>query len=109
MGVDFYACDYCGDTFPDCGEYVSCECGEHWCSDECAEADGFKEESCSKGFDNANECDLDLSCWQCEFQIERSCKYCREEDFADSVLLEFSLKELGISREELINKYKNSR
>lgn len=27
MGVDFYACENCGDTFPDCGTYIHCEHG----------------------------------------------------------------------------------
>lgn len=38
MGVDWYSCRNCGDTFPDCGDFVSCECGEHWCDYDCAEA-----------------------------------------------------------------------
>ena len=29
MGVDFYSCHYCEETFPDCGSYVSCECGNY--------------------------------------------------------------------------------
>lgn len=37
MGVDFYACGDCGETFPDCGSYYSCEqCYRHYCSTECA-------------------------------------------------------------------------
>lgn len=27
MGVDYYACDHCGETFPDCGTYIHCEHG----------------------------------------------------------------------------------
>lgn len=42
MGVEFYTCDNCGETFADCGEYVSCEtCWTKWCCDECAEEDGY--------------------------------------------------------------------
>ena len=34
MGVEFYTCENRGTTFPDCGEYVSCEtCGTKWCCD----------------------------------------------------------------------------
>lgn len=33
MGVDFYPCDKCGETFPDCGEYDHCEKGHRLCSD----------------------------------------------------------------------------
>lgn len=32
MGVDYDICDVCGDTYPDCGRYGSCEgCGKTWC------------------------------------------------------------------------------
>ena len=38
MGVDFYACRNCDETFPDCGEFYSCEqCGRYYCSTECAD------------------------------------------------------------------------
>lgn len=38
MGVDFYACANCEETFPDCGDYVSCEqCYRHYCCSECAD------------------------------------------------------------------------
>lgn len=37
MGVDFYACANCEETFPDCGEYYSCEqCSRAYCSTDCA-------------------------------------------------------------------------
>jgi|HubBroStandDraft_4_1064222.scaffolds.fasta_scaffold00029_31 hypothetical protein len=46
MGVDWYPCNYCGRTFPDCGDYVLCSgndgnCGTEWCSDKCAEKEGY--------------------------------------------------------------------
>ena len=35
MGVDFYVCRACDETFPDCGPYVRCEgCGKPYCGDE---------------------------------------------------------------------------
>lgn len=105
MGVDWYSCKSCEDTFCDCGDYVSCECGEHWCSDECAEADGYKRESCKLRYDvDDNECES--SCYCCENHIESSCKYCREEDFSDEVLLDYALQKLGLPREDLIKQYK---
>ena len=27
MGVEFYTCNYCRETFYDCGGFVGCECG----------------------------------------------------------------------------------
>lgn len=109
MGVDWLTCRNCGETFPDCGHFVNCECGEHWCSEECAETDGFEEEHCKLGKSKDDDCDLEISCWRCENNVERSCKYCREEDFSDEVLLTYTLNLLNLSREQLIEKYKFSK
>ena len=94
MGVDFYACENCGHTFPDCGDYTSCECGRHWCCDDCAESEGYRQEE--DGYTPEG------SSWE----QETSCDYCRQEDFEDYELLSHALKLLGISRKELVAKYK---
>jgi hypothetical protein len=90
MGIDWEVCHYCGDTFPDCGDHESCECGNHWCSFECAENEGFVRD------EEAEEKDL-----------ESSCNFCRGEDYTDSELLSFLLDEIvKISREDVcIMKY----
>lgn len=116
MSVDFLVCKNCGDTFCDCGEYVSCECGTNWCSDECAEADGYRKErcklDCSQDDEEMDDCIKKeeynksgyVSCWDCENYIESSCNFCRNEDYDDITLLNKALELLGISRENLINK-----
>jgi len=89
MGVDWLACNYCGETFPDCGHFVRCEeCGATWCSDECANEEGYEYD---------------------EETGEQSCKWCREEDFTDSELLKEALSQLGMNREELVEFYKANR
>ena len=95
MGVDYYACESCGDTFPDCGDFVSCECGKRWCSDECAEADGHQEEE--DGFTPEGS----------KWSQETSCNFCRKEEFEDYDLLELAQELLGKSRHDLIELYKN--
>ena len=90
MGVDFYPCNYCGETFCDCGDFERCECGVKWCSLECAEKEGYTTEIKGK--------------WG-----EGSCNFCREEDFEDSILLDFALSLLEESRMELIEQYKQSK
>ena len=105
MSVDFFDCDVCGESVCECGDFESCECGKKWCSLECAEEDKFIGEHCKLGYDTEdNECDD--KCWNCENMLEKSCKYCREDDFEDSELLEFALKSLGTKRETLIYLYK---
>jgi len=89
MGVDWYSCRECGETFPDCGEFYSCEgcCEIGWCSKECADKAGaqFGEED--------------------GYNLVVSCKFCREEDAPDSALLEFAISKLKISREVLVKEY----
>lgn len=95
MGVDWYSCKNCSDTFPDCGDYVWCECGEHWCSDKCAKADGYEYEEFEDG-------DGDI--------VEKiSCNFCRKEDFEDYELLGFALDKLGISRIQLVKLFKETK
>ena len=89
MSVDFFDCAICGEGVCMCGYYVSCDCGRKWCSDECAEEDGWINEEENEDSD-----------------VYRSCKYCREEDFEDSELLKYALKGLEVTRSELIDMYK---
>ena len=94
MGVDWYACTRCEETFNDCGHYVHCDgCGIHWCSDECANEDGYehKEWTDEKG-----------EPWE-----SNNCKYCREEDFTDAQLLKYVLRHVHAGRSGLINHYKD--
>jgi len=91
MGVDWYGCIKCGETFPDCGDYVSCDCGNMWCSDECAEADGFQ---------RPDEDEIEEDPY-----AESSCKFCREEDVEDEVLLKHCLLMLDISRDDAVANY----
>ena len=113
MSIDYLVCENCGDTFPDCGYWVSCEnCGTHWCSDECAEEYGYRKEHCSKHPDLVNRdlmesyredhCNFE-DCTECEHYNPDSCKYCRGEDYDDETLLSKALELLKMSREELIN------
>jgi hypothetical protein len=95
MGVDWLGCDYCGETFPDCGDFVECGCGNKWCDRVCAEGDGYEHNKLTT--EDANE-----------YEYEKSCVYCRGEKFEDSELLEYCLELLGFSKEELIKRYKNS-
>jgi len=89
MSVDWYACERCGETFPDCGDYVRCACCMKWCSDECAEKDGFV---CPDVVDEDSD-------------EESSCKFCRGEDVDNDTLLKHCLKMLDISREDAVANY----
>lgn len=96
MGIDYYSCEYCGDSFPDVGIYVSCECGRCWCSISCAKQEGHKASEILDEDGDFEDYDYDNS----------SCKYCREEDFEDHQLLHHAQELLGVSREQLIESYK---
>lgn len=111
MGVDWLSCS-CGRTFPDCGDYVMCECGESWCSDECAEENGFIQDNCKlgyeviEGYEQNEECEKE-SCENCDNFTKGGCNYCRQEDFEDAILLQHALKLLNMDRSNLIDSYKD--
>ena len=79
MGVDFYVCRACDETFPDCGPYECCEgCGAHYCSVECADIDSDEDQTCAD---------------------------CRGELDTDDNLLSLALEKLGMTREQLAAEY----
>lgn len=83
MGVDFYACQNCGETYCDCGYYFTCSCEAMFCSDRCG---GKKVE---KGSESGNYWD-DIT----------SCVLCRVEVIPDIDLLNFLLKRHNLTRSE---------
>lgn len=121
MGVDYLTCRCCGGVFPDCGDFVACgdDCSSYWCSTECAEADGYRHERCSEGkdvydgcIDEEDTCDIagdNGSCTGCGYYSDNGCKYCREEDFTDTELLEYIMGKLSVQREMLVQEYKNKK
>jgi hypothetical protein len=83
MGVDWYPCEQCGETFPDCRDYSHCEgCGRVWCSEECAEKAG-----------SITDDDGEI----------QSCSICRGEDVTDDKLLEYCLSILYLTRKECVD------
>jgi hypothetical protein len=66
MGLDYYNCDYCGRIFCDAGDYTSCECGAKWCSNRCAEKEGYKISTI-----------IDEDGDEVEDYDNASCRYCR--------------------------------
>jgi len=97
MGVDFYSCKECGETFPDCGEYFTCKgCYKHFCDGKCAGAKPLTAEfkdSCECGDFDAGECSCEL------------CSYCLGEKVTDADLLKYALKSLKLTRDELAAKF----
>lgn len=85
MGVDFFPCDYCGESICDCGRYTKCECGRRWCNMKCAGQDGFSQ--------------VEDGEWTCSF--------CRNEEFEDSTLLSFLLKRYDLTREQVVQEYQD--
>ena len=79
MGVEFYVCANCTETFPDCGEYYFCEeCANHFCSRKCADPKPMDED------------DEDL----------RNCCICRKEEANDYILLNALLRHYKITRKD---------
>ncbi len=101
MGVDFYTCDHCAATFPDCGPYARCEsCNQKLCP------------RCMREFavdnpmaDVANDPDYqpESDDDDCEYD---QCPFCANLVVSDDSLLEFALEQLCVSKEVLIERYK---
>ena len=84
MSMDISTCKDCNEAFV-YGSGVNCDCGIEFCSQVCAN-------SAEVRYDEETE--------------TKTCKFCREEDYDDSTLFNFILKECGITREQVIEKYK---
>ena len=82
MGVDFYACQICDETFPDCGNYFGCECGAMFCSTKCGKPDT-------------------------EDENNPTCCLCRKDEATDYVLLKFLLKHVKMTRNQVLEMYRN--
>ena len=92
MSVDFFDCRVCGQSVCECGHFVCCDCGEKWCSEECAESEGYNDTTYEK--DNIHH--------------YGSCNFCRNEDHEDRTLLNYALSLLDKDRQELVKMYNES-
>jgi|SRR6185369_15402067 len=94
MGVDFYTCANCERTFPDCGPYFSCWCGEHFCSKTCGGRQVVEEESDEDVPDD-------------EYREEvTSCILCRKESVTDRDMVRFLLKKLSLTYDQAIQMFR---
>lgn len=128
MSIDYYSCENCGTTFPDCGDYVNCECGKRWCSDKCADEDGYENARCKlevetedgytndclEGFQKCirrheTDAEGEVECYGCENYQETSCSYCRHEEYDDYDLLVKAMELLKCDRQFLIDKINESK
>lgn len=92
MGVTYSTCDHCNEPYYDGSVGIvrgECECERRWCSRACAEADGY-----TSGDDD-------------EEYVGPSCKFCREEEVEDSVLLNFVLKHAKLTRKKALKLYRD--
>lgn len=87
MGVDFYTCTYCDETYPDCGDYFACDCGINYCCYKCGDGKTKDNES----IDN---------CVNFSYKDEKTCRICRNEYVTDYHLLDYLLKVCRLTREE---------
>lgn len=91
MGVDFYTCDDCHDTFPDCGSYFGCDYCNNMLCDECARKHkaGFYAD-----FEDGDD------------GSDGHCPFCEGEVVSDDDLLSFAMLRMGVTYEELVVLYK---
>ena len=91
MSVDYYTCQNCHDTFPDCCDYFCCSgCESMFCTNECGGRELIK-----KAYTEDDR-------WH---EDQTTCIFCRVEKVADEDLLAFMLVRAGISKEEATKQY----
>lgn len=89
MGVDFYTCENCERTFPDCGPYFSCTgCYSRFCSDKCGVKQIVQEEGEE---DDGNY-----------LEEVTSCIFCRKESVTDHDMVHFLLKKAGLTYDQAV-------
>lgn len=83
MGVDYYPCAGCGESYADCSDHLFwCECGEGYCSAECG---------------GRQECP--------ENEDYYTCIMCRKEELPDGNLIAFLLGKLQLTRQAAVKLY----
>lgn len=95
MGVEFFPCDYCGESICDCGSYERCGCGRRWCDLKCAEKDGYREVE-----------GVEPECWD-GYREAWTCSYCRREQAEDSELLNYLLRQYNLTRDQVLEGWRN--
>lgn len=94
MSVDFQDCDKCGESICLCGEHASCEtCGVILCF-QCANKMNLGSALCSST-------ELENGDFE-EYENYEICPYCSGDEATDTVLLDFALEKLKMSKESLI-------
>jgi hypothetical protein len=100
MGMAFFKCESqgCSATICDAGPYFCCgACGHNLC-DNCA-----KEYKAGKY--SSEPWPVDEEGYEYDGD-DRGCPFCKVEEVSDDTLFNFALGSLGVSKEELIQRYK---
>lgn len=97
MGVEWYTCKSCEDTYCDAGLYGTCAgCEEHYCNS-CHKSNKNKYGTVEDGSKEADYFGSNAS---------KQCEFCSGDVIEDSTLLNFALELLEVSYDELVHRYK---
>jgi hypothetical protein len=116
MGVDYYNCSKCGEIYNDCeGFYDNCEkCEERICYYCQVELNMRTEvKYFSKGAEPIGDYWEDDR-WTDKNRVTyishilKSCPYCKKEIISDEMVLEYLLKKINMTIEEIKDEIKNS-
>jgi len=92
MGVVFKICAACNETFPDCGPYFSCGCGERFCSPECGGG---------RQYLPLDKEQLEISPDPASWDDNTSCIFCRFEQAHTRDILAFLLNHVGMTYDKV--------
>lgn len=100
MGVDWYPCAVCNETFPDCGPHGNCEiCGSMFCRQ--CDPGRIHEEDYVDDDGNTDSKALDQA------RLD-ACPLCSKQVVTDESLVSFLLDKLGWSRKKAEKEYRKT-
>jgi hypothetical protein len=105
MGVDYFTCQSCNTGYRDDSDYACyCDCGCNYCNNDCGKLENFKYE-----YDD-EDCPTGVDYVEGSHAIDRdkpiTCIMCRKEAVTDYILLNFLLKHVNMTREQVTKLYK---
>ena len=100
MGIDFYTCELCGDTFPDCGEYGTCAKCENDICINCYNEQNIKYGTVDKDSKEAK---------YFGDKALKECNSCSEKIVHDSDIFEYLLKITKMTKDEIVKAVKKEK
>lgn len=97
MGADYYTCQNCNVGYRDDDNYCCyCECGGNFCTKNCGKLENYNHK-------------YDDDSYRIDKNNPITCVLCRKEKYTDYILLQSIYKHYNLTKEDVINIWKNQK